>query len=96
MSTHLFDRFMSRYIIALGKQPSQGKLRGCASLLLGNVLQFIHKFQIFVEILFRETWGYFPEIFFPKIVAGFDLSRQESTAEGGVGDCCDAKLATCF
>jgi hypothetical protein len=50
----------------------------------------MHKFEILVEILLRESWRHFSEIVVGQVVSGLDLTGKESASKWRVTDHGDA------
>src|SRR6266513_1858683 len=67
-------------ILALSKQPCQGKLSGRRAFLFSNRLQACHQVQILPEVFPLKARGIPPVIVWSKILEPFDLPGQESAS----------------
>ena len=63
-----------------GQQPAQRQLTRATSFLCCQFFQFFYKLQVYLEILWLESWKHSTEVAFGNVISRFNLPCQEAAA----------------
>jgi hypothetical protein len=73
-------------VVSLGQNPRQSQLAGSAVLLLGDLSDAVHEFEVFGEVLGREAWCEGTEVALFEVIRAANLAAEHAAADGRVGD----------